>query len=154
MIVPLMQFGNEEQRANFGPQITVVEDFDGAWSLDVADLDQEFGKAGVTGGPGDQAYVGRFVEDALSLLLPEWERIRLLPHASAIHRYTVDRHVVETCIEASRLIRRVERPDLLLTAALLHDIGKGGRADHSVAGEPVAARAADRLAAGRSTPDS
>ena len=34
-------------------------------------------------------------------ILPEWERIRLLPHASAIHRFTVDRHVVETCIEAS-----------------------------------------------------
>ena len=37
---------------------------------------------------------------ALAQILPEWERIRLLPHASAIHRFTVDRHVVETCIEA------------------------------------------------------
>ena len=37
---------------------------------------------------------------ALARILPEWERIRLLPHASAIHRFTVDRHVVETCIEA------------------------------------------------------
>ena len=42
--------------------------------------------------------------------LPEWERIRLLPHASAIHRFTVDRHVVETCMEASALIRQVARP--------------------------------------------
>ena len=42
---------------------------------------------------------------ALSGFLPEWERIRLLPHASVIHRFTVDRHVVETCIEASALIR-------------------------------------------------
>ena len=71
-------------------------------------------------------------------LLPEWERIRLLPHASAIHRFTVDRHVVETCVEASRLIRSVARPDVLLVAALLHDIGKGGRTEHSVAGEPIA----------------
>ena len=39
---------------------------------------------------------------ALYGILPEWERIRLLPHASVIHRFTVDRHVVETCIEASR----------------------------------------------------
>jgi len=93
---------------------------------------------------------------ALRLLLPEWERIRLLPHASAVHRFTVDRHVVETCVEASRLIRRVARPDLLLVAALLHDIGKGAdprlpadrsgsRVDHSVAGAPVAATVATRM---------
>ena len=36
----------------------------------------------------------------LDQVLPEWEQIRLLPHASVIHRFTVDRHVVETCIEA------------------------------------------------------
>ena len=77
--------------------------------------------------------------------LPEWERIRLLPHASAIHRFTVDRHVVETCIEASALIRSVSRPDVLLVAALLHDIGKGGLTEHSVAGEPLAVRIAARM---------
>ncbi len=82
---------------------------------------------------------------ALHRLLPEWERVRLLPHASVVHRFTVDRHLVETCIEASGLIRRVSRPDLLLVAALLHDIGKGGVRDHSVAGEPVAAAVARRL---------
>ncbi len=82
---------------------------------------------------------------ALSRLLPEWERVRLLPHASSVHRFTVDRHLVETCIEASRLIRRVARPDVLMVAALLHDIGKGGVQDHSVAGEPVAATVARRL---------
>ncbi len=73
-----------------------------------------------------------------SAFLPEWERIRLLPHASAIHRFTVDRHVVETCIEASALIRDVARPDVLMVAALLHDIGKGSLTEHSVAGEPIA----------------
>ncbi len=82
---------------------------------------------------------------ALARLLPEWERVRLLPHASVVHRFTVDRHLVETCIEASRLIRRVSRPDLLLVAALVHDIGKGGVQEHSVAGEPVAAALARRL---------
>jgi [protein-PII] uridylyltransferase len=82
---------------------------------------------------------------ALSLVLPEWERIRMLPHASVIHRFTVDRHVVETCIEASALIRDVGRPDLLMVAALLHDIGKGGLTEHCVAGEPIARRIATRM---------
>ena len=82
---------------------------------------------------------------ALAAVLPEWERIRLLPHASAVHRFTVDRHVVETCIEASALIRDVSRPDVLVVAALLHDIGKGGLVEHSVAGEPVARAVATRM---------
>jgi [protein-PII] uridylyltransferase len=85
---------------------------------------------------------------ALTRLLPEWERVRLLPHASAVHRFTVDRHLVETCVEASRLIRRVARPDVLMVAALLHDIGKGGPVDHAVTGEPLAAAAATRLGFG------
>jgi [protein-PII] uridylyltransferase len=82
---------------------------------------------------------------ALAGFLPEWERIRMLPHASPIHRFTVDRHVVETCVEASRLIRTVARPDVLLVAALLHDIGKGGLTEHSVAGEPIARAVARRM---------
>ncbi len=82
---------------------------------------------------------------ALDAVLPEWERIRLLPHASAIHRFTVDRHVVETCMEAAALIRQVSRPDVLLVAALLHDIGKGGLTEHSIAGEPLAREIATRM---------
>jgi [protein-PII] uridylyltransferase len=82
---------------------------------------------------------------ALTAVLPEWERVRLLPHASPVHRFTVDRHVVETCIEASALIRDVARPDVLVVAALLHDIGKGGLVEHSVAGEPVARVVATRM---------
>ncbi len=82
---------------------------------------------------------------ALEAVLPEWERIRLLPHASAIHRFTVDRHVVETCMAAAAMIREVSRPDVLLVAALLHDIGKGGLTEHSVAGEPLAREVAARM---------
>jgi [protein-PII] uridylyltransferase len=82
---------------------------------------------------------------AVDRLLPEWDRLRFLPHASVVHRFTVDRHLVETCIEASRLIRRVARPHVLMTAALLHDVGKGGDRDHSVSGAPVAAAAAARM---------
>ena len=85
---------------------------------------------------------------ALARVLPEWERIRLLPHASAIHRWTVDRHSVQTCVEAAGLIREVARPDVLAVAALLHDIGKGGPTDHSEAGEPVARGVAARMGFG------
>ncbi|MFL6158180.1 MAG: [protein-PII] uridylyltransferase [Marmoricola sp.] len=82
---------------------------------------------------------------ALARFLPEWERVRLLPHASVVHRFTVDRHMVETCIEASALIRRVSRPDVLMVAALLHDIGKGQVTEHCIAGEPIAREVARRM---------
>ena len=62
-----------------------------------------------------------------------------------VHRFTVDRHSVETAIEAARLIRRVVRTDVLVVSALLHDIGKGGRTDHSVAGAPIAEEIARRV---------
>ncbi len=82
---------------------------------------------------------------ALELILPEWERVRLLPHASVVHRFTVDRHLVETCIEASKLIQRVNRPDVLMVSALLHDIGKGQLTEHCVAGAPIARDIAERI---------
>ena len=82
---------------------------------------------------------------ALARLLPEWDEVRLLPHASVVHRFTVDRHLVETCLAAGGLIRAVARPDVLMVAALLHDIGKGGAGDHSEAGAPIARRIAARM---------
>ena len=82
---------------------------------------------------------------ALERILPEWERVRLLPHASTVHSYTVDRHLVETCVAAATMIRRVSRPDLLLVAALLHDIGKGEMGEHSIAGAAIAVAAARRM---------
>ena len=41
---------------------------------------------------------------------------------------------METAAEASRLVDRVDRPDLLLVGALLHDIGKGYPGDHTEVG--------------------
>ncbi|RSS81208.1 [protein-PII] uridylyltransferase [Streptomyces sp. WAC06614] len=87
-------------------------------------------------------------EGLVSRLLPEWERVRCRPQRNPVHTWTVDRHLVETAVRASALTRRVGRPDLLLMAALLHDIGKGLPGDHSVAGEPVARDIAVRLGFG------
>ncbi|MFE6502137.1 [protein-PII] uridylyltransferase [Kitasatospora sp. NPDC057738] len=70
-------------------------------------------------------------------LLPDWERVRCRPQRNAVHRWTVDRHLVETAVRAAAMTRRVARPDLLLVAALLHDIGKGWPGDHSAAGEVI-----------------
>lgn len=84
-------------------------------------------------------------EGLISGLLPDWERVRCRPQRNAVHTWTVDRHLVETAVRASSLTRRVGRPDLLLVAALLHDIGKGWPGDHSVAGEVIARDVATRI---------
>ena len=70
----------------------------------------------------------------LHALLPEWRRIRSLPQRNSLHVHTVDRHTLQTVVAASDLPRGVDRPDLLLVAALLHDIGKGLPGDHSETG--------------------
>ncbi|MEU9122189.1 [protein-PII] uridylyltransferase [Streptomyces sp. NPDC048506] len=84
-------------------------------------------------------------EGLITRLLPDWERVRCRPQRNPVHTWTVDRHLVETAVRASALTRRVHRPDLLLVAALLHDIGKGWPGDHSVAGETIARDMAARL---------
>ncbi|MER5868134.1 [protein-PII] uridylyltransferase [Streptomyces sp. NPDC002044] len=84
-------------------------------------------------------------EGLITRLLPDWERVRCRPQRNPVHTWTVDRHLIETAVRASALTRRVGRPDLLLTAALLHDIGKGWPGDHSVAGETIARDVAARV---------
>lgn len=82
--------------------------------------------------------------------MPEWEAIRNRPSASAAHRYTIDRHMIEVTSQLSRT-----RPDFgssmtmprssdefddehfaaLLLAGILHDIGKRpGVQDHAAEG--------------------
>ncbi|MEV8004927.1 [protein-PII] uridylyltransferase [Streptomyces parvus] len=84
-------------------------------------------------------------EGIVTRLLPDWERVHCRPQRNPVHTWTVDRHLVETAVRAASLTRRVHRPDLLLVAALLHDIGKGWPGDHSVAGEVIARDMATRI---------
>lgn len=92
-------------------------------------------------------------EGLITRLVPDWERVRCRPQRNAVHTWTVDRHLVETAVKASELTRHVGRPDLLLVAALLHDIGKGWPGDHSVAGETIARDVAARIGFDRTDVD-
>ncbi|WP_131748894.1 [protein-PII] uridylyltransferase [Frankia sp. Cppng1_Ct_nod] len=78
-------------------------------------------------------------------LIPEWSRVRSKPQRNPYHRFTVDRHLMETAAGAAASTRTVDRPDLLLLGALLHDIGKGWPGDHTDAGVRVVGDLAPRL---------
>lgn len=78
-------------------------------------------------------------------LFPEWEAVRDLPPHDIVHIWTVDRHLAETASRARVFTTRVARPDLLVLAALLHDIGKGRGVDHSEIGAQLATQVGTRL---------
>lgn len=86
--------------------------------------------------------------------VPEWNRVRSLPQRNAYHRFTVDRHLLETIAESAALIDDAaarDQPlpqrvgDLLLMGALLHDLAKGHPEDHSVLGAELARSVGDRM---------
>ncbi len=81
----------------------------------------------------------------ITRLIPEWEVVRSAPQRNPVHRFTVDRHLVETAVNASSLTRWVTRPDLLLAGALFHDIGKGQPGDHTDVGVAIMTDLAPRL---------
>ena len=76
---------------------------------------------------------------------PEWPSVRSKPQRNAYHRFTVDRHLWEASAQAAQLAGRVARPDLLVLAGLLHDIGKGEPGDHVANGVRLVGEIARRM---------
>ncbi len=83
-------------------------------------------------------------------LIPQWRPSVCRPQRNAYHRFTVDRHLLETAAEAAELAHQVEHPEVLMTAALLHDIGKAypELGDHSECGASIAADIARHMGFG------
>ena len=76
---------------------------------------------------------------------PEWPSVRSKPQRNAYHRFTVDRHLWEAAAQSAQLAGRVGRPDLLVLAGLLHDIGKGEPGDHVANGVRLVGEIAGRM---------
>lgn len=95
----------------------------------------------------------------LSAVVPEFEAIDCYVQRDYHHRYTVDEHSLLTIQSIHRLRRpedeldrrffqlyeELERPEILLLALLLHDVGKGaGTDDHLTPGVEAALKVAGR----------
>jgi len=89
----------------------------------------------------------------LSAYIPEFAGIESLAQHDLYHIYTVDRHQLQTVAELNKLrdaeadlfAELTDNLHLLYLAALLHDIGKGHRTDHSRLGAEMIVLAGERL---------
>ena len=96
--------------------------------------------------------LGRFV--------PEFGKVVAMMQFSMYHHYTVDEHLVRTVGEMKRIadgkfadtlplsteiFSSVINKRALLVAALMHDVGKGQKEDHSIIGERVLRSLGPRL---------
>jgi [protein-PII] uridylyltransferase len=112
------------------------------WSDEAKEL---FTRLLLAGRPAIQVVETLDQRDLFVRILPEWAPVRCKPQRNAFHRFTVDRHLCETAANASALVDRVARPDLLVIGALLHDIGKGYPGDHTDVGIGVVRSIGERM---------
>ncbi|WP_137167822.1 [protein-PII] uridylyltransferase [Salinimonas lutimaris] len=84
----------------------------------------------------------------LQAYLPEWDKIVGMMQFDLFHAYTVDEHTHRLVKHVnryfdptnhefprcSRIVRNLDKPELLYIAAIFHDIAKGRNGDHSVLG--------------------
>jgi UTP:GlnB (protein PII) uridylyltransferase len=79
----------------------------------------------------------------LGTVIPDWTRIEGLVRNDPAHWYTPDEHTLRVVEKLEAVLERghrsldlsqVSRPDLLILAAIFHDLGKGTGRDHAEAG--------------------
>ncbi len=96
----------------------------------------------------------------LGRFIPEFGRVVAMMQYNMYHHYTVDEHLVRTVGELKRIgagkfadtlpvsteiFASVINKRALIVAALLHDVGKGLKEDHSIVGERIARQLGPRL---------
>jgi [protein-PII] uridylyltransferase len=96
----------------------------------------------------------------LGKFIPDFGKIVSMMQFNMYHHYTVDEHLLRTVDALSRIERGLEKDahplatkviasiedrTVLYTAVLLHDIAKGRKEDHSIAGAKVARKLCPRL---------
>ncbi|APT93669.1 protein-PII uridylyltransferase [Corynebacterium phocae] len=77
--------------------------------------------------------------------VPDWGHIRGRLPRERTHIHSVDAHTLATVAGVAAVRTTVARPDLLLLAALFHDIGKGYGRPHEQVGSELVARQAQRM---------
>lgn len=130
------------ERSSLQRLVAVAQPLPEPWSAEARDLFTELWLAG----PAAIDVVESLDQVGLwRLVLPEWDTVRSKPQRNAYHTFTVDRHLCQTAVNAGTMADGVDRPDLLVVGALLHDIGKGLPGDHTEVGMVVVADMGARM---------
>ena len=147
-------------RADFLRRIDIALDAGGDSLATDADANTAFARLLRLGAPAVEALARMNRHGVLARYLPAFGRVVGRMQYDLFHMYTVDEHTLrvlrtvarfadaDACREfahAHELFARLVKPELLLLAALFHDIAKGRGGDHSELGEVDARQFCERL---------